>query len=355
MENEKKKWSSRIKRQPRRRKSPKIYGDFDLANMAFRKIKKCAIEILYSEELESFLGFEKFARKLGRRENYRNGVSQKVVKSCNGPITLKVPRDRQGLYKAKIVGKYKNNIYDIEDALIALCAQGLTLSDTVEYLREIYKNEISAEDLSRFANRMITESSGVISKSIQPTCAIIYMDSRTFKFQSDETCSENNIYACIGIDRNGYKEVFGVYAVPEDHDEQYWVEAMKSLKTRGLSDLMIFCSSDLPKLNEAIHICFPFADRQKCIFSQIRSFIDIIEAKHVDAICGNIRDVFAAPHADAGLERLEMFCLKWNPHYENIGEIWRENWDSLSAYWRYPVEMRKLIPISGIFSLRQCC
>ena len=65
----------------------------------------------------------------GQARNYRNGYSKKTVKTQPGEVDIKVPRDRQGKYEPKIIGKYDRNAEGMEEKILALYACGMSQRD----------------------------------------------------------------------------------------------------------------------------------------------------------------------------------------------------------------------------------
>ena len=66
----------------------------------------------------------------------------------------------------------------------------------------------------------------------------------------------------------------------------------------------------------------------------------------LEYICKHMADlkmVYAAPDEAAALEELESFGEKWNSKYPKIYKSWSERWATLSTYFKYPNEVRKLI------------
>ena len=51
----------------------------------------------------------------GKSKNYRNGYSKKTVKTQIGEVDVKIPRDRNGEYEPKIMGKYSRNADGMEE------------------------------------------------------------------------------------------------------------------------------------------------------------------------------------------------------------------------------------------------
>ena len=69
-------------------------------------------------ELEDELGYSKYDYKNKQGSNSRNGSYSKTVSSSQGPVELKVPRDREGEYEPEIVKKGQMDISAIEDKIL---------------------------------------------------------------------------------------------------------------------------------------------------------------------------------------------------------------------------------------------
>ena len=96
----------------------------------FRDVLQEVMECELSEEL----GYEKSERMSNddcsnKSKNYRNGYSKKTVKPQLGELDIKVPRDRNGEYEPKIIGKYNRNVDGMEEKILSLYACGMSLRD----------------------------------------------------------------------------------------------------------------------------------------------------------------------------------------------------------------------------------
>ena len=79
---------------------------------AMKEMFRDVIEQVMEVEMDDELGRERCQRSEepeGQNRNYRNGYSKKTVKTQLGEVEIKVPRDRQGNYEPKIIGKYNRN------------------------------------------------------------------------------------------------------------------------------------------------------------------------------------------------------------------------------------------------------
>ena len=56
-----------------------------------------------------------------------------------------------------------------------------------------------------------------------------------------------------------------------------------------------------------------------------------------------LKQVYQAPTEEAALEALDRLEGNWGAKYPSSIASWRNNWPQLSAYFKYPPEIRKLI------------
>ena len=93
----------------------------------FRDVVQTAMEV----ELDEELGRERCQRaeRANTAPNYRNGYSRKTVKTQLGEVEIKVPRDRNGTYEPKIIGKYSRNADGMEVNILSLYSCGMSQRD----------------------------------------------------------------------------------------------------------------------------------------------------------------------------------------------------------------------------------
>jgi len=57
----------------------------------------------------------------------------------------------------------------------------------------------------------------------------------------------------------------------------------------------------------------------------------------------DLKEVYGAGTIVESSGAMERFEEKWGNKYPHIIKSWSENWESLMTYFRYPVEIRKLV------------
>ncbi|MDR2781404.1 MAG: IS256 family transposase, partial [Holosporaceae bacterium] len=276
------------------------------------------------------------------------------MKSSSGELELSVPRNRNGEFEPQVVRKYQTNIFGIEDKIISLYGCGMSTRDISENIKELYGFEVSAEVVSNVTNRVLSEMKEWQSRPLKSVYAVVFMDGIVFKIKKDGIMQKITAYGCIGVDLDRQKEVLSMH-IGGAESSKYWLSVMNDLKARGIQQVLIFCTDNLKGLNNAIKSCFLESDHQKCIVHQIRNSVKHVSYKDLKEICSDLKAIYTAPTADAGMLNLEAFADKWDKKYEYISRSWLENWEFLSSFWSYPTEIRRLIYTTNpIESFNRC-
>ena len=57
----------------------------------------------------------------------------------------------------------------------------------------------------------------------------------------------------------------------------------------------------------------------------------------------DLKEIYGAPNKQAAEAALDSLEKKWNDKYSYAIKSWRNNWDELTAFFDFPVEIRKII------------
>ena len=115
---------------------------------AVRRFKKAIIERALGGELTHHLGYPPGGAKPADTANQRNGTSGKTVLTDDRPLTLDIPRDRDGTFEPQLIGKHERRFTGFDDKILALYARGLTVREIQAFLIEMYAVEVSPDFIS---------------------------------------------------------------------------------------------------------------------------------------------------------------------------------------------------------------
>ncbi len=319
---------------------------------AMKELFRDAIQQVMESELDVELGYETSERMSDSEndnlsKNYRNGYSKKTVKTQLGEIEVKVPRDRNGEYEPKIIGKYNRNADGMEEKILSLYACGMSQRDIAEQIKNLYDVEISPELVSKISEKIMPEVNDWQNRPLEEVYPFVFMDAIHYKVKEDHRYITKAAYVVLGINMEGGKDILGIW-IGEHESSKFWLNVLTELKSRGVKDVYLFCVDGLTGFREAIEAVYPKAGIQRCIIHQIRYSTRFVSYKDIKALMADLKLVYTAVTEDEALNNLIRFKEKWSKSYPSCVKTWEDNWDILSTFFAYPAEIRKIIYTTNI-------
>jgi transposase-like protein len=306
----------------------------------FKQMHKRAVEHMLEAELDDHLDTEKHQKT--KEGNYRNGHQTKKIKSSMGESVIKVPRDRDGTFEPALVPKRHNIIDGLENIIISFYAKGMSVSDIEEQIREMYDLDVSTSTISRITNAVSSEIIAWQNRPLEDLYLIVWMDGIVFKVRENSKVINKTIYLAVGLRRDGKKEVLGMW-LGKNESSSFWMSVLTDMKARGVEDILITATDNLNGFTQTIRSVFPQSQTQICVVHQIRNACKYVVWKDRKAFTGDMKHIYNAPNKQAAEHALNDFAQKWESKYSYAIKSWRDNWDELTVFFDFPVEIRKII------------
>ena len=319
--------------------NPKSVDDI---HMALKDLLSETLEGMLNAELDEELGYSKYDYKSKKTKNARNGSMSKTVKSKLGEIEVNTPRDRDGIFEPQILKKRQTDISGIDDQIISMYAKGMTNRDIEAHVNDIYGFNASPSLISRITDKVLPLAKEWQNRPLEPVYTIMFLDAIHFNVRKDATIVKKAVYIAIGINLEGEKDVLGMW-VGENESSRFWLNVVTEMRNRGVKDVLIASVDGLNGFSDAIRSVFPKTEIQRCILHQIRNSTKYISYKDLKEFMNDLKLVYKATTEDAALYELDLLDEKWSKKYFSAVKSWHNNWDELSAYFKYPPEIRKLI------------
>lgn len=307
------------------------------------ELKRRLVNKVLDSELTTHLGYEKHAKGDGTKaSNTRNGHSSKKLRSDDGEMEIKVPRDRSGEFEPTLVPKHQRYFDGFDEAIVSLYSRGLTTRDIQEQLKEMYKVEVSPMLISNATSAVNEEVKTWQSRPLDAVYPIVYFDAIVAKVRHEGRVSNRAIYLALAITMEGKKEVLGMWS-SQNEGAKFWLNVFTELKNRGVSDILICCVDGLSGLVDAIETVYPLAKVQLCIVHMLRNSLKFVSWKEKKEVAAELKSVYNAPTAEAAKLALDSFRERYDERFPAIGRSWESHWDNVIPFFDYPAEIRKVI------------
>ena len=276
-------------------------------------------------------------------KNRKNGYTTKTMKSAAGSFELKTPRDRDGTFEPQLVKKHQTHLTDdLERKIIALFALGNSYQQIRGHIQEIYGIELSNGTLNAVTDKLLPELESWRERDLDAVYPIVWLDAIHYKIKENGRFVSKAVYTILALNLEGKKELLGLY-LSDAEGAHYWLSVLTDLQNRGVNDILIACVDGLKGFPEAIETIFPNTEVQLCIIHQIRNSMKYVASKNQKAFMVDLKTVYKAATKNAAETALNELDAKWGKQYPVVINSWRNKWEHLSAYFKYPDDVRKAI------------
>lgn len=300
------------------------------------------LEQMLPRELDAHLGYEKHSPDGINTGNSRNGTFSKTIQTEHGEQTIEIPRDRNGEFKPVVVPKHQSRGLSIERLVISLYAKGMSVSDIEDELRDIYKINLSTSAISIITNKVTQSAIEWQNRPLERLYMVVWMDGIVFKVRESGKIINKTVYLCVGLNDRGYKEVLGMW-IGKTESSSFWMSVLTDLKARGVEDILITVTDNLNGFTETIKAVFPRSTTQICVVHQIRNSCRYVVWKDMKEFTADMKEIYTSVNREQATSVLARFEEKWGSKYRHAVQSWQRNWDDLTAFFDFPIEIRKII------------
>jgi putative transposase len=308
---------------------------------------KEAVQEMLQAEMDEHLGYEKNAPNSAEFKNSRNGKTRKTVKSKFGQTQIEVPRDRESSFEPVLIPKRKRVMEEIEDHVLSLYTHGMSTRDIETHIKDLYGIEMSEATVSHITDRVIDHIEQWKSRRLEKVYMVVWMDAIVFKVRQDGKVIDKAVQIAVGLNNQGYKEILGMWLC-QNESASFWMAVLTNLKSRGVEQILISSTDNLKGFTDAIRAVFPETKTQICIVHQLRNSLKFVVWKDKKAVAQLLKQIYDAPDEETAFNRLASFEEQWGKKYPYIGQSWRNNWDNLSTFFEFPMEIRRIIYTTNI-------
>jgi transposase-like protein len=312
-----------------------------------KELFKDTLQEVFEAEMDEHLGYKKNSTEGDNSGNSRNGYSGKTLKTRFGNVEVDIPRDRNSEFEPQIIKKYEKTSNQLEDQILAMYAKGMSTRDIEDHMKDIYGIEVSPAMVSKITDKIFPMISEWQSRALDRVYPIVFLDAIHFKVRKENKIVNKAAYSVLGITTTGQKDVLGIW-IGENESASFWLGVCNDLKSRGVQDILIVCKDGLTGFSEAINAVFPHTEIQLCVIHQIRNSLKYVSYKEQKELIVDLKKVYKALTLEEAEMMFTAFKEKWGQKHPIIIRSWESNWIELTAYFKYPYEMRRIIYTTNI-------
>src|SRR5690554_7724758 len=121
------------------------------------------------------------------------------------------------------------------------------------------------------------------------------------------------------------------------------MSVLTDIRARGTEDILITATDNLNGFTDTIKNVFPESRTQICVIHQIRNACRYVVWKDKKEFTSDMRKIYTAPTKQAREAALNDFVVKWQHKYGYAVKSWQNNWEELTVFFDFPIEIRRII------------
>jgi transposase-like protein len=246
-----------------------------------------------------------------------------------------------GFFMAK-KGDSQMAIDRLENQIITMYAKDMSTRDIADQIRELYGINVSSGLVSSTTDRIVPMIKEWQSRPLDRVYLIVFLDAIYFNVRQDSRIVNKAAYTALGINSSGYKDILGTW-IGDEESASFWLEVCDDLKSRSVDDILIVYRDGLSGFSEAVKAVFPKTDMQLCVIHQIRNSLKYVPSKNRKAFMIDLKQVYQALTIKQAELAFDSLKQKWGEAYPIPIRQWEKNWVELTSYFRYPMDVRRLI------------
>ncbi len=305
--------------------------------------KRALIERALGAEMSAHLGYAPGEDKPEGEGNSRNGKSAKTLLTEDGPLRIEIPRDREGEFEPKLIGKHERRFTGFDDKIIAMYARGMTVREIQGFMSQMYGTEVTPELISAVTDEVLEEVWAWQQRPLEPMYPVVFFDALRVKIREDNVVRNKAVYLALGIRRDGTREILGLW-IETTEGAKFWLKVFNELKARGCEDILIAVTDGLKGMPEALETAYPQTNLQTCIVHLIRNSLEYANWRERRQLAQALKPIYRAATAEAAWAELERFqASPLGEKFPTVGAAWHRAWPQVIPFFAFPPTIRKVI------------
>src|SRR3954469_12818549 len=282
-----------------------------------RAVAEAVLQILMEADVEGVIGAGRHERST-ERLNYRNGYRERTLDTRLGPLSLRIPKLRQGSYFPPFLEPRKT----AEKALVMVIQEawigGVSTRRVDELVQAMGLSGISKSQVSKLCKEIDERVHAFLDRPLAGEWPYLWLDATYLKQREGGRIVSVAAIIAVAANTDGKREIVGLHIGPSEA-ETFWSSFLKSLTRRGLRGVKLVISDAHEGLKAAIRRVFGAA-WQRCRVHWMRNTLSYVAKTQQSMVAAALRQAFIQP------DRVQArCCVMWPTNCGRSGRSLRRS------------------------------
>jgi len=311
---------------------------FNYIESSLRESVGSFLSELMQQELTVHLGRQRYERKQDSK-NYRNGTYPREFYLKNiGQVEVKVPRDRNGEFKSKVLPRSKRYEDRLREDISAMYLTGISTRTLSILSKKLIGRKISHEEVSKATEKMKEAVENWRTRDVSSEeIKYLFIDGVNFRMRVGGSVQIVPVLVVIGVRDDNTRCVLCLQSGDKE-SATAWREVFKDLKSRGLdsNSVRLGVMDGLTGLQVVFKEEFPNAKIQRCQVHVARNILAKVPQKLKKKVADDLRSIFYASSKKKAKEFTKSFIERWGKELPSAVKSLKNSIESCLTFFNFP-------------------
>jgi transposase-like protein len=299
---------------------------------------KEAVEMVAAQLMEAEISGEIGARRgevSVERQTHRNGYRPRAWETRVGEIDLLVPRKRSG---EAYFPSFLEPRRPAEQAIVAVVMEayvnGVSTRKVDRLVEQLGISGMSKDRVSALCRGLDERVEAFRGRPLEGDYPYLWLDAKQLKVRCGGHVRSKALVVAYAVHDSGRREVIGI-DLGEVETEAFWVEFLRSLRSRGLAGVRLAISDHHEGLKAAIAkiLACPW---QRCTVHFVRNMHGHCRRSERGLVSAALREIFDAESLEQARARLGEVLDRFRAPVGKVAELLEGAEEDLLAFYRFP-------------------
>src|SRR3954464_1640965 len=302
-----------------------------------RSVAEAVLQLLMEADVEGLIGAARHERSVDRL-NYRNGYRDRTFETRLGPLSLRIPKLRQGSYFPPFLEPRKI----AEKALVAVIQEawigGVSTRRGDDLVQAMGLSGISKSPGSKLCKAIDEAVDAFLPRALEGEWPYLWLDATYLKVREGGRIVSVAAIIAVAVDTEGRREIVGLHLGPSEA-ETFWATFLRSLVKRGLEGVKLVVSDAHEGLKAAIRRVLG-ATWQRCRVHWMRSALAHVGKGQQAMVAAALRQAFLQADEAAAHQVWRQVADQLRPRWSKLAALMDESEHDVLAYMGFPAQHR---------------
>jgi transposase-like protein len=303
-----------------------------------KAVAETALQRIMDYDVENQIGAARHERSADRLA-YRNGYRERALETRLGTLDLKIPKLRSGdAYFPAFLEPRRT----IEKALTAVIQEawiaGVSTRRVENLVQAMGMSGISKSQVSKLCKEIDERVGSFLDRPLEGEWPYLWLDATYLKQRQGGRIVSVAAIIAVAANTEGRREIIGL-SVGHSEAAAFWIDFLRSLRSRGLKGVRLVVSDAHEGLKAAIAQVMG-ATWQRCRVHTMRNLLSRVPKAQQSRVATMIREVFVQPTQAKARELWRSIAASAHNALPKLSEAMEAAEDDVLAFMTFPAAHR---------------